>query len=221
MKPTPSQMSFENIRCLLIDLDDTLYPQESGAWELVGDRIDQFLIEEMGFPANEVTGLRSRLFHQYGTTLRGLQIEYEVEMDFYLDYVHDVPLDHILSPDPELDQMLHHLPQRKVIFTNAYAPHAHRVINILGVQDHFDRIVDIYAIYPHCKPEVEAFQTALALIKEDPRDCLLIDDNPTNLVTAQSLGMRTVSIGKHRHDSSPHIPDIKALSHLLLPDRYS
>lgn len=215
MKTTSSKNNLENIRCLLIDLDDTLYSQGSGAWNLVGERIDQFLIQELGFPPDEVTALRSRLFRQYGTTLRGLQVEYEVDMDHYLRYVHDVPFEHILAPDPDLDQMLHSLPQRKVIFTNASAAHAHRVIKLLRVEDHFTQIIDIYAIHPHCKPEVEAFTIALDIINELPTACLLVDDNPTNLETAQSLGMPTVSIGRHRHDGSPHIPHIKALAQLL------
>jgi pyrimidine 5'-nucleotidase len=215
-KQTANPMPFENIRCLLIDLDDTLYPPNSGAWGLVGHRIDQFLHEEMGFQPYEVLELRERLFRQYGTTLRGLQIEYEVDMDHYLDYVHDVPLADILSPDPELNQVLDALPQRKVIFTNAYAPHACRVINILGIQNHFEKIIDIYALYPYCKPEVEAFHKALEIIAEDPENCLMVDDNTNNLATAKSLGVATVSVGAHRHDGSPHIPDIKALAQLLL-----
>lgn len=215
MNPATTQRPLKEINCLLIDLDDTLYPQGSGAWDQVGDRIDLFLHKEMGFPQEEVTALRSRLFREYGTTLRGLQIEYEVDMDRYLHYVHDVPFEDFLSPDPDLDHMLHSLPQRKVIFTNASADHAQRVIGLLGVESHFEQIIDIYTIHPYCKPEIEAFQIALAAINEDPRACLMVDDSPANLETAQSLGITTVSIGRHRHDGSPHIPHIKHLSNLF------
>jgi pyrimidine 5'-nucleotidase len=216
MIPSATLPPFDSIRCLLIDLDDTLYPSESGAWGRVGERIDRFLIEEMGFPSDEVQNLRRRLFRQYGTTLRGLQIEYEVDMDHYLDYVHNIPLDDILSPDPHLDQVLQALPQRKVIFTNATAAHAERVMSLLAVQHHFDDIIDIYTLYPHCKPQIEAFHIALTAINEQPHRCLMVDDNPKNLTAAHSLGILTVSVGAHRHNSSPHIPDIKALTHLLL-----
>ena len=137
-------------------------------------------------------------------------------MDHYLRYVHDVPFENFLSPDPDLDRMLRNLPQRKVIFTNASADHAHRVINLLGVQGHFEQIIDIYTIHPHCKPEVEAFHTALSIVNENPQACLLVDDTPANLETAKSLGMATVSIGRHHHDGSPHIPHIINLSNLLL-----
>ena len=217
MKPHASLIPYENIRCLLIDLDDTLYPHDSGVWDRIGLRINQFLLEEMHFPADKVPELRKRFFHQYGTTLRGLQIEHQVDMDFYLNYVHDIPLDDLLAPDPDLSQILQALPQRKVIFTNANTTHATRVIQQLGLQVTFEFIVDVYALYPHCKPEVEAFHKTLAIIKEDSHRCLMIDDNLKNLITAQSLGMATVSVGVHHHDGSPHIPDIKALASLLLP----
>ncbi|MBW6465710.1 MAG: pyrimidine 5'-nucleotidase [Brevefilum sp.] len=214
-KPAENHNPFENIRCLMFDLDDTLYPRESGAWDRVRVRIDQFLIEKMGFPPGDVPALRSRLFHQYGTTLRGLQIEYQVDMEDYLRFVHDAPLVDILSPDPELDQVLQAFPQHKVIFTNAYAPHAHRVMAILGVQHHFDQVIDIYNTYPYCKPEAEAFNKALAFINQAPEHCLLIDDNPANLDTAKTLGLGTISVGIHHHNGSPHIADIKHLIHLL------
>jgi putative hydrolase of the HAD superfamily len=217
MTPSLTENPFHNIECLLIDLDDTLYPHNSGTWEQVRLRIDHFLIEEMHFPPEDVTALRARLFRQYGTTLRGLQIEYEVDMEHYLDFVHNIPLENHLSPDPELYQMLVALPQRKVIFTNASARHARRVIEILGVQGCFERIIDIHIIYPHCKPEVEAFQTALTVLQADPERTLLVDDTPANLVTARSLGLATVSIGLHRHDGSPHIPNLKSLPGLLTP----
>ncbi|OQB86090.1 MAG: dUMP phosphatase [Chloroflexi bacterium ADurb.Bin120] len=215
MNQPDNQPAFENIRCLLIDLDDTLYPFETGAWTLVGEQIDRFLVEVMGFPQQEVRALRARLFNQYGTTLRGLQVENEVDMDFYLDYVHDVPIADLLSPDPELNQVLHALPQRKVIFTNANSDHARRVLQALGVQEHFERIIDIYDIYPHCKPEIEAFHKALAIINEKPQHVLMIDDNPKNLAAAKSLGMATAIVGAHRHDGSSHLRDIKALARLL------
>jgi len=209
------QVPYTNIRCLLIDLDNTLYPDDTIAIELLRKRIVQFLVEEMGITPAEATDLRLRLFKSYGTTLRGLQIEYQVDMKRYLNYIHDLPMDEILAPDPELDRMLHALPQRKVIFTNADRDHAQRVINILEVQGHFDRIIDIYDIYPYCKPEIEAFQKALTLIGEDPYQCLMVDDIAANLETAQSLGIKTVSVGQNRHGGSPHIPNIKALSDLI------
>lgn len=208
-------INFHRIQCLLIDCDDTLYPQSSGAWELVGVRINQFMHQEMHFPEHEVNALRARLWRQYGTTLRGLQNEYSVDIDAYLDYVHDVPLETILQPNPKLDLILSKISQRKWVFTNASSAHALRVLDLLGVASHFEGIIDIYAIAPHCKPEVGAFHRALSMISEKPEQCLLVDDSPPNLDTARSLGMQTVSVGTRRHDASPHIDSIQQLDQVL------
>jgi len=208
-------MNFHHIRCLLFDLDDTLYSQNCGAWDMIRKRINRFMIEELRFPPKVAPKLRHRLWQQYGTTLRGLQAEYTVEMDAFLDYVHDVPLEEVLKPSPTLVYMLQNLPQRKVVFTNANTYHANHVLDLLGITQFFEDIIDIYAIAPHCKPEIEAFEKMLTLIDEDPINCLLIDDSPVNLAAASSLGMATVSVGNRRHDSSPHIESILQLNSLF------
>jgi len=209
-------MIFQDIYILLIDLDDTLYPHDSGVWEMIRARMQGYMLEEMGLPPEEVPELRRRLWKQYGTTLRGLQAEYEVDMAEYLDYVHDIPLEEHLKPDPDLRCVLQSLPQRKFIFTNAYADHAKRVMEHLGVLDQFEGIIDIYAMMPYCKPQPEAFHTALNIVNEAPEHCLVVDDSPENLSTAKALEMATVSIGAHRHDGSPHIEQLSQLRELLL-----
>ena len=213
-QPTNHPIPWEKIHYLLVDLDDTLYPQNNGVWELIRVRINQFLINELHFSEEEAPAIRQRLWKQYGTTLRGLQMEYAVDMDAYLEFVHDVPIENKLSYDQELDRILNELPQRKVIFTNASAAHAKRVINLLGITDHFESIIDIYALAPHCKPQVQAFHTVLESVQTPPETCLLIDDSPMNLAAAQSLGMTTVSVGDRVHTYSPHIATIHDLQKL-------
>ena len=214
-QPTNHPIPWKKIQYLLIDLDDTLYPQDNGLWELIRVRINQYLVNELHFSEEEAPAIRHRLWRQYGTTLCGLQMEYKVDMDAYLDFVHDVPIENKLSHDQALDRILNTLPQHKVIFTNASAAHAQRVINLLGVTDHFEAIVDIYALAPYCKPQVEAFQTVLENVQTLPDACLLIDDSPINLDAAQSLGMATLSVGNRVHTSSPHIRTIHDLLSLI------
>jgi putative hydrolase of the HAD superfamily len=211
-------MDLKRFHCLLFDLDDTLYPQNNGVWEMIRVRINRYMIEVLGFPPEVVPPLRQRLWHQYGTTLRGLQLEYTVDRDHFLTYVHNIALEEVLQVNPQLDKMLDSLPLRKIIFTNANADHAHRVVKVMGVAHHFSDIIDIYAMTPHCKPEQEAFEKALALIGEAPHNCLLIDDSPANLTTASTLGMETVSVGNHHHDGSPHIGSVLDLTSLIESD---
>ncbi|MBG0787120.1 MAG: pyrimidine 5'-nucleotidase [Anaerolineaceae bacterium] len=206
----------DKIHCILFDLDDTLYPHNSGLWEQIRNRIQQFMDEELHFPKDEISDLRKRLWRTYGTTLRGLQTEFQVDMDTYLEYVHKVPLDGFINPEPDLNQLLESLPQTKYIFTNSDYRHANKVLEILGISENFSKIIDIYAQMPYCKPQTEAFQIALDTVGEKPEKCLFVDDSPANLTKAQELGMTTISVGQFPHDGSPHIQQILDLPDLLL-----
>jgi pyrimidine 5'-nucleotidase len=131
---------------LFFDLDDTLYPGSNGLWALIRERMGWYMVEVLGLPESEVPALRRKYYETYGTTLRGLQIHHQVDVDDYLHYVHDLPLEQFLQPNPELRALLLSLPQQRWIFTNADADHARRVMSVLGVQDCFTGIIDIRAI---------------------------------------------------------------------------
>lgn len=208
---TNHRIPWKKIQFLLFDLDDTLYPQNNGLWDLIRVRINQYLVNELHFSDEEAPALRQRLWMQYGTTLRGLQVEFDVDMDSYLEFVHDVPIENEIAYDQKLDRVLSLLPQRKVIFTNASAAHAQRVMSLLGVTKYFDAVMDIYALAPHCKPQLEAYRVVLDALQTSPDACLLVDDSPPNLIAAQSLGMTTISVGSRVHESSPHINTIHDL----------
>ena len=99
--------------------------------------------------------------------------------------------------------MLYSIPARRWVFTNSDIDHAERVLARLGIDDCFEGIVDIWAMEPHCKPQPEAYQTALALSKTtDPKTCVFLDDSVQNLVAARKLGFFTVLVGKNGHDDT-------------------
>ena len=183
-------------RTLLLDLDDTLYPASSGVWEAIGDRINRFMIEVVGIDPGQAPSLRQFYFEHYGTSLNGLRRHHGVDPFAYLSYVHDLPLEDYLSPDPGLRRMLENLAILPVIFTNADAAHARRVLALLGVGDLVGGIIDIVALDWMNKPQPEAYQRALALCRQDdPTNCLVVDDQVRNLVPAAALGMGTVLVG--------------------------
>jgi putative hydrolase of the HAD superfamily len=183
---------------LLFDLDDTLYPPTSGLWDAIRERMNDYMTELIGLPRNEIVALRQKYLETYGTTLRGLQHYYDVDTDEYLAFVHDLPLKNFIMPDPDLRTMLLSLPQHRWIFTNADGNHAKRVLNILGVSDCFDGIIDIHAIDFACKPEIIAYQRALVIVGEvDPNHCIIFDDSVRNLSPARQLGFYTVLVGKN------------------------
>ncbi len=184
-------------KSLYFDLDDTLYPPSSGLWDAIRERMNAYMQKMIDLPLPEIIKLRQGYLERYGTTLRGLQAHYEVDRDEYLAFVHDLPLEKYIRPDPGLHDILLSLPQHRWIFTNADANHARRVMSILGVQECFDGIIDIRAMDFACKPDQVAYERALAISGEtDASECIIFDDATRNLAPAHEMGFYTILVGK-------------------------
>ncbi len=181
---------------LFFDLDDTLYPAQNGVWAAIRERMNAYMLEKLHLPLQQVHELRRQFYELYGTTLRGLQVHYQVDPYDFLAYVHDLPIHQMVKADASLRVLLLQLPQRKFIFTNSDAAHAGRVLSALGLSDCFEGIIDLRALDFHCKPEPVAYQRALELSGEkDALRCVYLDDSPRNLAPARWLGMCTILVG--------------------------
>jgi pyrimidine 5'-nucleotidase len=181
---------------IFFDLDDTLYPHSTGLWEAIKNRMNLYMVERMGLPEKDVPALREQYFKMYGTTLRGLQARHQVNKANFLAYVHEVPLEKYLTPDPIQRSIIASLPHRKLIFTNADISHAQRVLAALQLADLFEHIIDINAVSPYCKPMPESFAIAQELADEpDPRKCVMIDDLPRTTRAALDVGMASLLYG--------------------------
>ena len=202
------------ISTLFIDLDGTLYPHENGLWEAIADRMGSYMVNVLKLPADKVPQIRRDYFLRYGTTLRGLIIHHQVDPVEYLAVVHDVPLEKYLSKDARLRSTLESLQQPRWILTNSDKAHSQRVLNILGVEDLFEGIIDVTAVDYRNKPDPEVFKIAIEMAGQpDPEYTLFVDDIPNNLPPAKSLGMHTVLVGNKEPGSGVdlHIRDVYGL----------
>jgi putative hydrolase of the HAD superfamily len=180
------------IHTVLFDLDETLYPRESGIMDEIRVLMLRYLCTRLNLSPEEAEALRRRYFQAYGTTMRGLQINHHIDADEFLQYVHDIPLQAYIQPNPDLDAVLASIPEDKVIFTNASREHAERVLALLGIRQHFSRIVDVRDVNYESKPQLEAYRRICNLLQVRPEQCVLVEDNARNLEPARALGMVTV-----------------------------
>ena len=181
------------IEQLFIDLDDTLYPAGNGIWREVSSRIQAYMVERVGLTAQEADERRRRYYRQFGTSLTGLMADYDIDPNEYLSFVHDLPHERYLSPNPELIELLERLPQSKAIFTNASRSHAEKVLDLLEVSRYFSQIVAIEDTGFINKPELQAYRRALELTgRRGGEGSLFADDSRKNLPPAAGLGMVTV-----------------------------
>lgn len=203
---------------LFFDLDDTLYPSSTGLWNAIRDRMEQYMHERLNIPWEEIPRIRAHYFETYGTTLRGLQRYHNVDAEEYLSYVHDLPLEEYLYPEPSVRSLLLSLPQRKWIFTNADTSHAQRVLTVLNLSDCFQGIIDLRALKFHCKPEPDAYLLALQIAdQKHPSGCVILDDSVRNLAPAHRLGFTTVLIynSAFRHANSGSAPQDPAVDYAI------
>ncbi|MDH4208541.1 MAG: pyrimidine 5'-nucleotidase [Anaerolineae bacterium] len=180
---------------VLFDLDETIYPTESGLMDLISERINEYMTQRLGMDPADVAATRQQYYQQYGTTGRGLYLNHGLDAEDYLEFVHDLPVEDMLRPDPGLDSMLEGLRANKSIFTNATVGHARRVLEVLGVARHFQQIIGIAELQYVPKPDLRAYQRALELLGARAEECLLVDDRERNLAPGRSLGMTTVLVG--------------------------
>lgn len=203
-----------NIETIFFDLDDTLYPRSCGVWQMVRARIESYMLEQVKIPKQRIAALRRQYLLEYGTTLRGLVANHSVDVDDYLVYVHDIPLETMMRPSARLGRMLSALPQRKWVFTNASLAHARRVLAALGVSQHFEGIIDVKAMGLISKPDPEVYRLALDKLKGQPASAsLFVDDQGRNLEPAKRMGAATVLVGTHEphpaaDKSTPIVEDL-------------
>jgi putative hydrolase of the HAD superfamily len=208
--------SLTHIENWVFDLDNTLYPPECGLYEYMDLRIRKFVGRLLNLPDQEAHKVQKSYFRSHGTTLAGLMADHNTDPYEYLEDVHDFPLDR-LATAPRNREKLAALPGRKIIFTNADAPYALRVLKQLDLEGIFDLVVDIHACGYQPKPAEKAYDTLFSLANIDPERSIFFEDMARNLAPAKTRGMSTVWInnGSELGDLSEDMAHIDEETHCL------
>jgi putative hydrolase of the HAD superfamily len=184
---------FAHVRDWVFDLDNTLYPRHTNLFSQIDLRMTDFVADFLSLPPDEARVLQKDFYRRYGTTLRGLMLEHDVDPDTFLQYVHDIDYSW-LDPDPGLGDEIKALPGRKFIFTNGDRGHAERAARQLGILDHFEDIFDLVAAGLVPKPASETYDKFMGLHRVDADRAVMFEDLARNLEVPKALGMRTVLI---------------------------
>jgi len=199
---------FEHIDSWIFDLDLTLYGPEANIMAQVRDRIALYVERHFNISSDAAHQIRHTYWKKYGTTLGGLMAEHAVDPHGYLDFVHDVDMS-LLQPAANLRGQIEALPGRKLIFTNADAPYAHRVLAARGLDGVFEDIFDIHRMQHMPKPESASYDRLCTELHIDPTRALFVEDSAHNLRPAKALGMTTIwvnhDIKTDSNDAEPFI----------------
>ncbi len=203
-------------RCILFDLDNTLYPRECGLFRLIEGRIIEYLRLKLGLAPGEAVALRQKYLQEYGFTLIGLMNHYKIDPQDYLDFVHDISIDGVISEDMRLAQLMTRIPVAKAIFTNGTQQHARRILRSLGIEPFFPYIFDIAFMDYKPKPHPSSFQKVLDYMDVRAKECLMVDDHLPTLSAAKKLGMTTIYVGRGEGGGADYkIREIKDIEGIL------
>ena len=197
----------DHIDSWIFDLDNTLYHPSAKLFDLIDERMGAFIMRLLNVDAAEARRVQKLYFHDHGTTMAGLMRHHGIDPEDFLRDVHDIALDR-LSPDARLRAGLERLPGRRLIFTNADADYAARVLEARGIADLFDDICDIRITAYTPKPEAAAYRSMVDHLAVAPATSLFVEDMARNLTPAKALGMTTVWLDNGSESGHrDHLPD--------------
>tara|TARA_X000000950_G_C13710372_1_gene575918 strand:+ start:257 stop:898 length:642 start_codon:yes stop_codon:yes gene_type:complete len=188
---------------LLIDLDNTVYPDNSNIFKQIDLKMKSFISKNLKVSLDEAYTIQKKYFINNGTTLRGLMLYHNIQPELFLNYVHDIDISNI-KKNNLLSNQLKNYKGKKIIFTNGSYNHANNILKKIGLNENIDHIYDIIEANYVPKPEISTYQKVIEKYSLNPLTTVMIDDLPNNLKTAKVLGMKTVLIKNNVFNSKTY-----------------
>ena len=189
----------------LFDLDNTLHNAAPHIFPHIDRAMQAYICRHLEVDPAHADHLREHYWQRYGATLLGLVRHHGTDPEHFLHHTHQIPdLEARLIAERGLRQLLHRLPGRKFLFSNAPQAYVARVLAGLGIARCFTGIYCIEHLRYMPKPQPEAFLRLLHQERLAARRCIMVEDSLQNLVTAKRLGMKTVWVSA-RTRASPYV----------------
>ncbi|CAB9511951.1 Hydrolase [Seminavis robusta] len=206
------------IRCLIFDVDDTLYDVGTGfTAHRNGDGAELFMVEKLGFPDRaSAKTVRDFYFEKYHSTAKALTVAQKEgklpegaptfqAKDLAEYWATNLNFDLLGDPKTQFLKDLQDSPLKLVAFSNGPRKYVTRVLKQLGLWQVFgeEALFAVDDVLPFCKPEKEAFEIVCNKINVKPHECVIVEDSMKNIRKAKLLGLKTILVaGKGRKQSS-------------------
>lgn len=203
----------------LFDLDNTLHNATPHIFPHINRSMTSYIERHLGVDRREANRIRQDYWQRYGATLLGMMRHHGTDPRHFLWETHQfADLKRMLVFDKPLLHTLHRLPGRKILFSNAPRHYTDAILALTGLRAHFAAVYSVEDVKFRPKPMPSGFRSLLQAERLNPRQCIMVEDNLPNLMTAKKLGMRTVWVSKETR--KPLCVDIKIASVLDLPHFY-
>ena len=188
---------------IIFDMDGTLYKLSSkgdGAMfktkfytEVEKKGID-FISTRLGLSKTQAARIRQDIFKEYnGDVSIGLEEDFRLDRTEYFNEVWDINPAPYISKNKELPSLIERIVGKKAVLTAAPRVWAKNVLNYLEIGDLFNGMW--FGEGDIRKPDPEAYLQITNAFNVNPRNTVMIEDEPTYLKPAKELGMTTILIG--------------------------
>jgi putative hydrolase of the HAD superfamily len=203
------------LRLLLLDLDNTLYPESVGMDRDITRRMIDYVARFLSMEREEARAYRHERARKYGTTLEWLTVEHGFsDIEAYFAAVHPEGEEYCIVEDPELARALDAIELPKAVLTNSPSEHAHRVLRKLGVADRISAVYDIRSNGLKGKPHPEAYRRACEACGVGVEEAFFVDDMPKYVRGFTDLGGRAVLVDEDGRFADEGLPRIRDMTEL-------
>jgi len=194
-------MFLDNIKAVIIDLDDTLYPEEEFVYS--GFKAVSLYLQQTGLVKKDLYGLMLQNFKKGNRTeifneiLKSENIEPKKELinsliDVYRSHKPDISL--FTDAVSFLDRI--HGQKKLGLLTDGYLNVQQNKVAALGIEHFFDIIVYTDEMgRDFWKPHQAGYEKIMNNLSVIGNECIYIGDNPTkDFFSANKLGWKTIQI---------------------------
>lgn len=187
------------IKACIFDLDGVLVDTAHYhfmAWKRLAKEFDYELTEEINEQLKGVSRMKSLeivLKHaNVALEEQKKQALADRKNGWFTDYVHKMKADELFPGVKELFSKLNKDNIRIALASSS--KNAQTIIEILGIQNEFEAVVDGNMIV-HSKPDPEIFLLAAKKLGLKPAECVVFEDAEAGVEAALAAGMKCVGIG--------------------------
>jgi putative hydrolase of the HAD superfamily len=203
------------LRLLLLDLDNTVYPESRGLDRDITRRMNEYVAAYLGISVAGAHDLRRERARKYGTTLEWLTVEQGfTDPESFFAAVHPEGEEASLERDEALAAVLDAVELPKAILTNSPSEHARRILRKLGISDRFSAIYDIRFNSLRGKPHAEAYARACEASGASPEETLFVDDMPRYVRGFLEIGGRGLLLDESGRFAKEGMESIRSLGEL-------
>lgn len=181
----------------LFDLDNTLHCADAGIFRLINRAMTEYLADYFAIDIQAASALREQYWHEYGATMTGLRRRIpDFDAEAFLRASHpSAQVRAQVVADFRLPEVLKNIAGPKAVFSNGPSFYVRDILDALNLGGFFQAAFGCDDVGFLCKPDPAAYRRVLAALRVGAHLCVMVDDSPANLRTAQSLGMKTVLVG--------------------------